>query len=125
MAAIGVCFMWSLACLRVLPALVHFHARVSPPYMHVSSSFLHLALTARLGSIMGVASLSCKLGSIPASPLLCDFEQRLNAAFMSSPEKIVELLPSPGMGMGGSVGVTWVPHRPSSSCPPKHLLKQP
>lgn len=87
MAAISVCFMWSLACLRVLLALVHFHALVSPPYMHVSSSFLHLALTARLGSIMGVASLSCKLGSIPASPLLCDFEQRLNAAFMSSPEK--------------------------------------
>lgn len=107
MAAISVCFMWSLACLRVLLALVHFHALVSPPYMHVSSSFLHLALTARLGSIMGVASLSCKLGSIPASSLLCDFEQRLNAVFMSSPEKNgVAAFPWGGHGtvIGGSHG---------------------
>lgn len=79
--------MWSLACLRVLLALVHFYTLGSPPYMHVSSSFLHLAHTAHLGSIMGVTSQSCKLGNIPPVHSCVTLDKRLNAAFMSSPEK--------------------------------------
>lgn len=92
--------MWSLACLRVLLALAHFHAPVSPPHMHVSISFLHFALIAHLGSIMGVASQSYRLGIRFPVHNCVTLHTRLNAAVISSPSSGI-----------GTRGVTRMTHR--------------